>query len=449
MMENGLQSFGRPNAARQSALPFDEAAGLLASGKAAAESLLAFGNGRSYGDTCLNSHGRLVDMRPAARILAFDPETGILEAEAGVLLADIIAHAAPHGFLPPVLPGTQWVTLGGAIANDIHGKNHHRRGTFGSHVEALSLLRSDGRALTCRADANADLFRATIGGMGMTGLITGASIRLMRVGALDIEQKVRPFDRLDDYFALAEAADAANEYAVAWIDQLAAGAKAGRGLLLTGNHADSGTLRYEVRRARLKVPFQPPLNLLNRPALKLFNAAYRAKTARGSGRVGARGFFFPLDGVADWNRLYGPRGLHQHQSAIPTDTAREAVPALLAAARRAGQGSFLTVLKRFGDQPSPGLMSFPRPGYTLTLDFPDLGARTLSLLAELDRITVSAGGAVNPYKHALMTPEVFSASFPAWRQVEALRDPAFMSDFWRRTVTDGLAAAEPARTAAE
>ena len=190
-MKSGLQSFGRPNAARQSALPIDEATGVLASGEATARSLLAFGNGRSYGDTCLNSSGRLVDMRPAARILEFDPQAGVLEAEAGVLLADIIAHAAPHGFLPPVLPGTQWVTLGGAIANDIHGKNHHRRGTFGRHVEALCLLRSDGRALECGADANADLFRATIGGMGMTGLITRASVRLMPITGLDIEPRDR------------------------------------------------------------------------------------------------------------------------------------------------------------------------------------------------------------------------------------------------------------------
>lgn len=441
-------SFGRTFPAQRTVLRRDEAVALLAGGRAAAGSLLGHGNGRSYGDSCLNRAGAAVDMRAAARILDFDPATGILEAEAGAMLGDIIAHAAPHGFFPAVVPGTQWVTLGGAIANDVHGKNHHRRGTFGAHVVALELLRSDGRAHECGPDSHGDLFRATIGGMGLTGLILKASIRLMPVASLDITQKVRPFGEVAAFFDMAEQADADNEYAVAWIDQLASGRNAGRGLLLTGNHAPDGARAYDASRGRLGVPVQPPFAVLNRPFLKLFNAAYRWKTARSPERVGARGFFFPLDGVADWNRLYGPRGLHQHQSVVPEAAARETVPALLAAARKAGQGSFLTVLKRFGGHKSPGPMSFPRAGYTLTLDFPDRGSATHALLAELDRITVDAGGAVNPYKDARMSAKTFAASFPGWRTLEAARDPAFMSDFWRRTAMQ-LAGGEPMAMAAE
>lgn len=434
-MAERFQSFGLATPPAPRTIPADDAIALMKSGKAKKNALLAYGNGRSYGDSCQNEAGTIVDMRPLNRILAFNAETGLLEAEAGVLLSDIIAHAAPLGFFPAVVPGTQFVTLGGAIANDVHGKNHHRRGTFGCHVESFTLLRSDGRTYHCSATDNAHLFKATIGGMGLTGLILSASIRLMRVHSLDIVEKATPFRDLGEFFALAEAADQANEYAVAWIDQLAGGHGRGRGLLFTGNHAEHGSHTAARTGGRLSVPFQPPFNVLNRPFLTAFNAAYRWKKGRSSvpRRVGYQGFFFPLDGVGDWNRLYGPKGLFQHQSVVPEQAAYQAVPALLEAARRAGQGSFLTVLKRFGSVPSPALLSFPRPGYTLTLDFPNRGETTLQLLNELDRITVEAGGAVNPYKDARMGAATFAASFPDWQQLEALRDPALLSDFWART----------------
>ncbi|MER8919636.1 FAD-binding oxidoreductase [Mesorhizobium sp. M0802] len=429
------RSFGLATPAAKRAIAADDAIALMRSGKATKKALLAYGNGRSYGDSCQNEPGAVVDMRPLNRIGAFNAETGLLEAEAGVFLSDIIAHTAPYGFFPTVVPGTQFVTLGGAIANDVHGKNHHRRGTFGCHVESFTLLRSDGRTYTCSATDNARLFAATIGGMGLTGLILSASIRLMRVHSLDIAEKVTRFADLGEFFELAEAADQANEYAVAWIDQLAGGHGRGRGLLLTGNHAEYGSHAASRAGSRFSVPFQPPFNVLNRPFLTAFNAAYRWKKGRSPGpsQTGYQGFFFPLDGVGDWNRLYGPKGLYQHQSVVPENVARQTVPALLEAARRAGQGSFLTVLKRFGSIRSPGLLSFPRPGFTLTLDFPNRGDRTLALLSELDRITVAAGGAVNPYKDARMGADTFAASFPNWQRLEALRDPAFVSSFWLRT----------------
>lgn len=435
MKPGAYPSFGRTTPPASKAIGATEAIALLRSAKAANGSLLAYGNGRSYGDSCQNYAGAVVDMRPFNRIRSFDVGSDVIEADAGVLLSDIIAYAAPQGFFPAVVPGTQFVTLGGAIANDIHGKNHHRRGTFGCHVEALTLLRSDGREYHCSATSNPHLFAATIGGMGLTGLILSASIRLMRVASLDVAEKVTPFGSLAEFFQLASMADQTNEYAVAWIDQLARGSHRGRGLMFTGNHAARGSYSATRPEGRLSVPFQPPFTVLNRPLLGVFNTAYRWKKGRSTAprQAGYQGFFFPLDGVRGWNRLYGSNGLYQHQSVVPEDVARNVVPALLEVTERAGQGSFLTVLKRFGAIRSPGLLSFPRAGYTLTLDFPNRGAATLKLLDELDRITVEAGGAVNPYKDARMSAETFAASFPKWQRLEALRDPAFLSAFWART----------------
>jgi len=424
------QSFGRVVPPTERAIPAAEAIARLQTGEAGDRSLAAFGNGRSYGDSCHNQTGTLVDMRTMNRILDFDPATGLLKAEAGVLLSEVIDHVLPHGWFPAVVPGTRFVTLGGAIANDIHGKNHHRRGSFGCHVTGFSLLRSDRAIVNCSRDANRELFAATIGGLGLTGLILTATVQMMKAASADVIETIERFDRIDSYFDRAEEADAKNEYAVAWIDQLAGG----RGLLITGNHADEAA-ETKGTGSRLGVPFQPPVNLLSKPFLRLFNMAYFHGKGRSTAphRSGYQGFFFPLDGVSHWNRLYGPKGLLQHQSVIPFDTAREAVPELLAAATKSGHGSFLTVLKRFGSIASPGLMSFPRPGYTLTLDFPNAGEATLALLNTLDRITLEAGGGVNAYKDARMPPDTLAASYPRWAELEALRDPAFMTDFWRRT----------------
>ncbi len=438
MKSIGHDSFGHLNHLDREVITPGEAMTLLRTGGAGSDSLLGFGNGRSYGDSCHNSAGTLVDMRSHNRILSFDRATGVLDAEAGVLLSEVIEFAAPLGFFPHVVPGTKFVTLGGAVANDIHGKNHHRRGTFGCHVIDMDLLRSDGCEHFCSRARNSELFAASIGGMGLTGLITRISIRLMMVSSLEIEETVTPLRSLEDYFDRAIVADEANEYSVAWIDQLATGRVEGRGLLMTGNHARGRPGSHGSNaRSRLGVPVQPPLNILNRPFLRLFNTAYRMAKSRGRTRrySNHNSFFFPLDGVSDWNRLYGPRGLVQHQSVVPEETARTAIPALLRAAREAGEASFLTVLKRFGELKSPGVLSFPRAGYTLTLDFAFKGAGTVDLLDRLNRITIEAGGAVNPYKDAHMSAEIFAASFPSWPDLEAARDPAFMSDFWARTAS--------------
>lgn len=435
MNRSGYQSFGNLDRRPRPVLDPDEATAMLRKGVAEPGSLLAFGNGRSYGDSCQNRRGWLIDMRSCNRILAFDPESGLLDAEAGALLSDIIDHVAPTGYFPPVVPGTRFVTLGGAIANDIHGKNHHRRGTFGCHVEELTLLRSDGSERICSPVADRTLFEASIGGMGLTGLITRAKLRLMRVPSLTIREAVRPLSTLAEYFEVAQAVDRDNEYAVAWIDQLAPGSACGRGVLITGNHTDEPAVEPRSNAGGLSVPFELPFGLVNTTFVRLFNFTYRAAKLRSRlpRLSNHKSFFFPLDGISNWNRLYGAAGLYQHQSVLPEEDALQAVSDLLRIAREAGQASFLTVLKRFGKRPSPGLMSFPRPGYTLTLDFPNRGTATLALLKKLDEITIAAGGAVNPYKDARMDPHTFAASFPKWTELEAARDPAFMSDFWART----------------
>ncbi len=430
-MEQSFDSFGRVDRRQRRFLPLDlleaDFAGALPEGA----SLLPFGNGRSYGDSCHNDAGFLAPMQARRRILQFDPDTGLLSAESGTLLSDIIAHVAPHGYFLPVTPGTQFVTLGGAIANDVHGKNHHLRGTFGCHVDGLDLLCSDGVRYKCSDAENIDLFRATIGGMGLTGLILRGTIRLMRVGGLDIEEKVLPFGTLDAYFDMVEVADRENEYAVAWVDQLSDG----RGLLMVGNHVRKASGPQPSRMGRFGVPFELPLSVLNRTSLSLFNATYfrRKGRLRTAHRVPYQNFFYPLDSIRNWNRLYGPRGLYQHQSVVPFDAAGKVIPAMLEASRAAGQVSFLTVLKRFGSVKSPGLMSFPMPGYTLTMDFPNRGGKTLELLDSLDQMVVGVGGRVNPYKDQRMSAEVFAASFPRWRDFEVFRDKAFNSNFWRRT----------------
>ena len=441
-MAANLDSFGRIDRRPRGALPLDRAiAGLNASGP----SLLAFGNGKSYGDTCHNEDGVLVPMRSRRAILHLDISSGVLKAEAGATLEEIIAHAAPHGFFLPVTPGTRFVTLGGAIANDVHGKNHHVRGTFGCHVTAFELLRSDGKRYLCSPTANSDLFAATIGGMGLTGIILNASIKLMPVGSLDVEEEITPFADLDEYFGLAQAADASNEYAVAWVDQLA---PTNRGVLLTGNHAQNGNFHVTSSATRLSVPFEMPFSMLNGLSLKAFNFAYFHAKARKSGKTLSTygSFFYPLDAVGNWNRLYGPKGLYQHQSIIPFESARTVIPQMLEASRQAGQASFLTVLKRFGAVPSPGLFSFPRPGYTLTMDFSNHGASTLKLLERLDALTVEAGGRVNPYKDQRMSAATFAAGFPEWTELERYRDKRFSSDFWRRTALS-LSAHAPALAA--
>lgn len=434
MTSESFDSWGRLDRRPRASISADavEETGLSGAGAL----LLPFGNGRSYGDSCHNDGGLLIDNRPRDRIKAFDPGTGVISCEAGVTLRQILEKAIASRFFLPVTPGTAFVTIAGALANDVHGKNHHIRGTFGNHVLRFTLLRSDGNILTCSPTENPELFDATIGGMGLTGLILTVDLQLMKVPSAHIQQHAIRFDSLEQYFAMVAEVDESHEYSVAWIDQLATGRAMGRGVLLAGDHADGSCEFPDVPRGlKLSVPFSPPVNLLNRLTLRAFNEAYFRKEKPGETvrTVKWPGYFYPLDAVRNWNRLYGPKGLYQHQSVYPAENAPQITAQLMETARKAGHASFLTVLKKFGAVRSRGLLSFPRPGFTLTLDFSNQGEETLNLLDRLDAIVMAAGGAINPYKDARMSPETFAMSFPAWKKLEALRDPAMVSNFWART----------------
>lgn len=404
--------------------------------------LLAHGLGRSYGDVCLNRGGTLVHTRRLDRLIRFDEECGLLSAEAGISLGEILAVIVPRGWFLPVTPGTRHVTLGGAIANDVHGKNHHRAGTFGRYVTRFELLRSSGERLLCAPDREARLFAATIGGLGLTGLITWAEIRLRRIAGPQLDAESVRFGSLEEFYPLAEEADRRHEYTVAWIDALAGGDRLGRGRLLAGDHVEApgaGTAKGpRPPRLRLALPLTPPSWLLGRPLLRVFNAAYFRAHPSGTRRrlVHYEPFFYPLDRIEGWNRAYGRRGFLQYQCVVPSG-AREAVGEILERVRRSGQGSFLSVLKLFGPLPSPGLLSFPRRGVTLALDFPNTGAPLLSLLEDLDAVVRDAGGAVYPAKDARMSPENFRHFFPRWRELAECADPAFSSSFWRRVTPVG------------
>ncbi len=401
-------------------------------------SVLPYGLGRSYGDSCLNGGGTLIATRGLDRFISFDKESGEIACEAGVSLAEIIEVALPHGWFLPVTPGTKFVTLGGAIANDVHGKNHHREGTFGCHVKSFELLRSDGTRLACSPETNADHFAATIGGLGLTGLVTMATLQLKRVASAFLGGQSIKFGGLDEFFELSAESAASHEYVVSWIDCLGSGETLGRGHFLRANilSAEEAAGRKQRKALPLAVPVMPPVSLVNHLTLKAFNAAYYN---RQSPRVAEKiwdvdSFHYPLDAIANWNRIYGPRGFLQYQVVVPTADQRDVSEALLEEIARSGKGSFLVVLKVFGDRPSPGLLSFPMPGTTLALDFPILGDETFKLLDRLDAIVMEAKGRIYPAKDARMSPASFARGYPNLETFRKFVDPRMNSSFARRVM---------------
>jgi FAD/FMN-containing dehydrogenase len=381
----------------------------------AAGPVIARGMGRAYGDSALNSKAT-IDMRAFSRMLSFDPQQGLLVAEAGVVLSDIIATFLPQGWFPAVTPGTQFVSLGGMVAADVHGKNHHRHGSFGHFIEWLDVIGPQGKTVRCSPSENSELFYGTIGGMGLTGIILRLALRLMPVESAWIRQRALALPNLDAAMAAFADADSAT-YSVAWIDCLARGPKLGRSVLLQGEHARVTELDAaraiapfaSPQRHRLSVPVELPVPILNRYSVRAFNELYFRKD-RAGGRetlVGWDHFFYPLDAINQWNRIYGKQGFAQFQCLIPLATAQKGLTALLKATSENGSGSFLAVLKRFGPQESA--FSFPMEGYTLALDFP-INAQTLALLECLDQITLDHGGRFYLAKDARMKRATLEAS---------------------------------------
>jgi FAD/FMN-containing dehydrogenase len=394
---------------------------------------LAFGMGRSYGDSCMAESDHVVTTSGMDRILAADWEVGIIRAQAGLTLAALTRIALPHGWFLPVTPGTKFVTLGGAVANDVHGKNHHVMGTFGRHIKRLTVYRTGAGVVECSPDANADLFNATVAGLGLTGIVLSVDIQLRRVSSASMTQRSIKFGNLDEFFALSAEYDSKHEYAVAWIDCLATGRQTGRGHYIVADHAVDGLLETGGPKAK-RMPFDPPISLVNGLSLRAFNTLYfhRQQSKNVLSNVGYDTFFYPLDKLLDWNRMYGRAGFQQYQCVVPEANARVAIGAVLAEISRSGTGSFLAVLKRCGDVPSPGLLSFPLPGVSLALDFPQRDAANTRLFARLDALVHEAGGRLYPAKDAHMSAIDFQRAYPRWTQLEALRDPLLMSRFWRR-----------------
>lgn len=388
---------------------------------------LAYGMGRSYGDVCLNPGGVLWDTTGLDRFIAFDEHQGRLVCEAGVSIRDIQRLCVPRGWMLPVVPGTQFVTVGGAIANDIHGKNHHQAGSFGDHVRRFSLARSDGSLFECRPGDT--LFAATVGGLGLTGVITDAEVQLKRVPGPWLSVETLPYRDLSEFFAMADASEVDWEHTVSWVDCLNG---AGRGIFMRANAVDAG--KDEPRAARaLRVPFVPPVSLVNRLSLRPFNAMYfHLKKARRVSVQHYESFFHPLDHVRDWNRIYGPTGFFQYQCVLPRAIGQDAVQAMLRRIARSGTGSFLAVLKTFGDRQPVGMLSFAMPGVTLALDFPNQGEQTLQLLAALDAIVREAKGRLYMAKDARMPRDLFESGYPRLQEFLALRDVGISSAMSRR-----------------
>ncbi|HSA59929.1 MAG TPA: FAD-binding oxidoreductase [bacterium] len=401
-------------------------------------SVLPYGQGRSYGDSCLNDGGTILVTDRLNRLMTFDAAAGVLRCEAGMTLRDVLHVIVPRGWFLPVSPGTQFVSVGGAVANDIHGKNHHKAGTFGRFVRRFELLRSSGERLVCSPAENADVFAATVGGLGLTGLMTWIEFSLKRIPGPKMDVETVPFAGLEDFFRLSADSDRDFEYTVAWFDGFASPDRF-RGLFYRGNHASpEDKVKLPSFQARLSVPFDLPSGLLNRWTIRAFNRLYHDWNAHKPAHrsVTYRSFFYPLDAVSHWNRVYGRRGFFQYQCVVPLGGAgRRPLAPLLEEVTRSGQGSFLAVLKVFGDLASPGLLSFPRPGVTLALDFPNRGRKTLDLLERLDAVVRGSGGAVYPAKDARMSAAAFQAFFPRWREFAKFVDPKFSSSFWRRVTT--------------
>ncbi|WP_203980478.1 FAD-binding oxidoreductase [Planotetraspora silvatica] len=419
----------------------EEAAALLraATGRGA----VARGLGRSYGDAAQNSGGVVLDCTALTSSWAHDPATGLVTASAGMSLHDLMTELLPRGWFVPVTPGTRHVTVGGAVAADVHGKNHHVDSSFGAHVRSLTLLTADGtlRALT----PDDELFWATVGGMGLTGVVVEATFACVPVETSRMWVDVERTRDLDETLEVMTATDDRYRYTVAWIDLLARGGRMGRSVLTRGDHARRDELPVRMRRdplafaprPRLAAPPWVPGGLLNRATVGAFNATWygKAPAARRGLVQGIAPFFHPLDGVAHWNRMYGSRGFVQYQFVVPFG-AEETLRRVVERLSNAGVVSFLTVLKRFG-RGTPGMLSFPMPGWTLALDIP-VGQRGLAeMLTVFDEWVAAAGGRLYLAKDSRMPASMMAGTYPRldeWRAIRDRADPegVFRSDLARR-----------------
>ena len=396
-------------------------------------SLTIHGLGRSYGDVCLTKNGTMLVSTGINRLIEFEPQEGTIVAEAGITLDEILHLITNKGWFLPVVPGTRYITLGGAVANDIHGKNHHQVGSFGNYVKRFGLLRSNGENLTCSEDLNKDLFHATIGGLGLTGVITWVEISLSPIKSKFIEVSTERFEHIQDYWIVNKELEKDWEYTVAWIDCLSNEKKLGRGVFLSGQHTEETTSHINYKDRKITFPFEPPFSFVNNLSGKLVNTLYyRINSSKKSSIKHYQPFMFPLDAVNKWNRVYGRKGFFQYQCVFPSEVSEYGVKEVLKIIRKGNQKSYLGVVKNFGNIESKGILSFARPGTTLALDFRNKGQETLNLFQQLDSVVAQLKGALYPAKDARMSGEMFRASFPRYEEFLKFVDPKFSSSFWER-----------------
>lgn len=395
---------------------------------------LAYGMGRSYGDVCLNPNGVLWKTTALDHFISFDPKTGRLVCEAGVLLRDIQQLFIPRGWILPVTPGTQMVTVGGAIANDIHGKNHHHAGSFGHHVQRIKLIRTDGQIIECGPHLLPQWFAATVGGVGLTGIILEAEIQLVPVTSSWLNTETLPYTNLREFFQLAKESENDWQYTVSWVDCLAKGTM--RGLFTRANHCAQEN--PSSPRKQRTIPFTPPMSLVNAPSVRLFNTLYYQlnKNQLGIKKIYYESFFYPLDSLLHWNKIYGPKGFFQYQTVISPEASADAIQAMLNEIANSNLGSFLSVLKTFGNKQSVGMLSFPKPGVTLALDFPNKGLATQKLFERLDAIVCEAHGRNYLAKDARMAKDLFVAGYSRLNEFLHYRDPGISSAMSRRLLGD-------------
>ncbi|MFD0862341.1 FAD-binding protein [Sungkyunkwania multivorans] len=376
---------------------------------------ITYGNGRSYGDCCLNKN--VLNVRNADKVISFDSENGIIHCQSGILLKQLLEIIIPKKWFLPVTPGTKYITLGGAIAADVHGKNHHVEGTFCNYVNWLLLLLPDGTVLKCSREQHADLFHASCGGMGLTGVILEAEFRLKPIKSAFIQQDLRQTDSLSETIDLLDANNKST-YVVAWIDGFAKEHTQQKGLVFLGEHADEGRLHFSFKQP-ISIPRAFPSFLLNDTSMKLYNQRFLNVNKAGRRSVNIEAFFYPLDRIKNWNRIYGSQGFIQYQLVIPFQNAKEVLGAIVNRVAESDHRSYLSVLKQFGEA-NANYLSFPMEGYTLTMDF-KMKDGLLPFLEELDQIVSAGKGRVYLAKDGRMSREFFEKGYPALEKFREVR----------------------------
>ena len=423
-------TWGRLKAPPQATISLNDLSDAYKSIKNSAKSGIPYGLGRSYGDVSLNPNGIVWKTNKLDKYVSFNESTGLLCCESGVTLQSIQRLLAPRGWGLPVSPGTQMVTVGGAIANDVHGKNHCTHGSFGNNVNEIVLMRTTGEIIECGPTKNSGWFSATVGGLGLTGVILTAKIQLKKFTNPWMDIETLHFNNLEEFFSIHESSKSHWEHTVSWIDPTS---KTNRGFYMRGNPSTIDKPDKSMARTR-SIKFSPPLSLVNKYSYRPLNIAYYYKQKIGPSKktIHYESFLYPLDNLLDWNKLYGPNGFFQYQCLVPPENGLHSLKTILDSVRSSGVSSFLNVLKIFGSQSSVGMLGFPGAGVTIAIDFPNQGKRTALLFESLDKIVSESGGKLYAAKDARMPPDIFKSGYPKSDEFLTYRDPGLSSGFSQR-----------------